>query len=58
MGRWLEENMGNFFPAVHINPATAATAFGATFVLGGPASLIPAIQAGRLQVTDALRRIA
>jgi putative ABC transport system permease protein len=58
MGRWLEENMGNFFPAVHISPVTAATAFGATFVLGGLASLIPAIQAGRLQVTDALRRVA
>jgi ABC-type lipoprotein release transport system permease subunit len=58
MGRWLEENMGNFFPAVHINAVTAVTAFAATLVLGGLASLLPAIQAGRLQVTDALRRIA
>jgi putative ABC transport system permease protein len=58
LGRWMEENMGNFFPAVRISAATAATAFGLTVGLGALASLIPAVQAARLQVTDALRRIA
>jgi putative ABC transport system permease protein len=58
LGRWMEENMGNFFPAVRISPVTALTALALTLVLGALASLIPAIQAARLQVTDALRRIA
>jgi putative ABC transport system permease protein len=58
LGRWMEENMGNFFPAVRIGAPTAATAFGLTVGLGALASLIPAIQAARMQVTDALRRIA
>jgi putative ABC transport system permease protein len=58
MGRWIEENMGSFFPAFRINPMTAALALVLTVMLGTIASLIPAIQAARLQVTDALRRIA
>ncbi len=58
LGRWMEENMGNFFPAVTISPATAVEAFTLTLGLGALASLIPAIQAARLQVTEALRRIA
>ncbi len=58
MGRWLEENMGSFFPSFTINPVTAVLAVVLTVALGALASLIPAIQAGRLQVTDALRRIA
>jgi putative ABC transport system permease protein len=57
LGRWLEENMTNFFPAVTIAPQTAALAVTLTLVLGVAASLIPAIQAGRLQVTEALRRV-
>jgi putative ABC transport system permease protein len=58
MGRWLEENMGSFFPHFVIDPMTAVWAVLLTLLLGGIASLIPAVQAGRLQVTDALRRIA
>jgi putative ABC transport system permease protein len=58
MGRWIEENMGSFFPAFRINPMTAVLAVVLTLLLGTIASLIPAIQAARLQVTDALRRIA
>ena len=58
MGRWLEENMGSFFPRFEIDPITAVLAVALTITLGALASLIPAIQAGRLQVTDALRRIA
>jgi putative ABC transport system permease protein len=58
MGRWLEENMGSFFPTFRIDPASAVLAAILTLILGGIAALIPAIQAGRLQVTEALRRIA
>jgi putative ABC transport system permease protein len=58
MGRWLEENMGSFFPQVQIAPITAVTAVVLTVALGALASLIPAVQAARLQVTEALRRIA
>jgi putative ABC transport system permease protein len=58
MGRWLEENMGSFFPTFRIDPLSAVLAAFLTLVLGGIAALIPAIQAGRLQVTEALRRIA
>jgi putative ABC transport system permease protein len=58
MGRWLEENMGSFFPAFTINPVTTVLAVLLTLGLGAVASVIPAVQAGRLQVTDALRRIA
>jgi putative ABC transport system permease protein len=58
LGRWMEENMGNFFPAVRISPVTAATALALTLGLGVLASIIPAVQAARLQVTEALRRIA
>lgn len=58
MGRWLEENMGSFFPYFRLDPFSMGLAMLLTLVLGALASLIPAIQAGRLQVTDALRRIA
>ena len=58
MGRWLEENMGSFFPFFRINPLTMVAALGLTMLLGGIASLIPAIRASQITVTDALRRIA
>jgi putative ABC transport system permease protein len=57
-GGWLEENMGQFFPHFRMSPITAIAAVTLTLGLGALASLIPAIRAGRLPVTDALRRIA
>lgn len=57
VGRILEENMGSFFPVFRVTPATALAAFGATLLFGGLASVIPAFRAGRLSVTDALRRV-
>jgi putative ABC transport system permease protein len=57
LGRWMEENMGNFFPAVRISPLTALTAVAFTLGLGALAAVVPAVAAGRLQVTDALRRV-
>ena len=58
LGGWLEENMGQFFPQFRMSPLTAVAAVTLTLGLGALASLIPAIRAGRMPVTDALRRIA
>jgi putative ABC transport system permease protein len=58
MGRWLEENMGNFFPYFRIAPMTAVAALVIAVILGIVAAGVPALQASRLKVTDALRRVA
>jgi putative ABC transport system permease protein len=58
MGAWLEENMGQFFPVFRMTALTATAAVVLTLALGALASLFPAIRAGRMQVTEALRRIA
>jgi putative ABC transport system permease protein len=58
MGRWLEENMGQFFPVFRLTPLNAGLAVVFTLALGALASIIPAVRAGRMQVTEALRRIA
>jgi putative ABC transport system permease protein len=58
MGKWLEENMGQFFPVFRMTAPTAIAAVVLTLALGALASLIPAIRAGQMQVTEALRRIA
>jgi putative ABC transport system permease protein len=57
MGRWLEENMGAWFPYFRIDPGTHVAALACAALLAVTASLIPAIRAGRLSVTDALRRV-
>ncbi len=57
-GRWLEENMGAFFPWFRIDPGVALTALGLSVALGAVASAIPAIRASSLKVVDALRRVA
>ncbi len=57
MGRAIEENMGSWFPYFRVEPGDAALAVVIAVVLSTTAALIPAIQAGRISVTDALRRI-
>lgn len=57
MGRWLEENMGAYFPYFRIDPVTAVTAVLLCGLLGVLASAIPAWGASRLNVTDALRQV-
>lgn len=57
IGRLLEENMGSWFPYFRIQPETYAAALGFAALLAVSASLIPAIRAGRLSVTNALRRV-
>ncbi|HEU4534942.1 MAG TPA: FtsX-like permease family protein, partial [Polyangiaceae bacterium] len=48
MGRFIEENMGGFFPYFQIAPATAALALGLALALGALAALVPAYRASRL----------
>jgi putative ABC transport system permease protein len=57
LGRWLEENMGRFFPYFRIAPLTAATAVGLAALLGLVAAVIPATAAMRANVADSLRRV-
>lgn len=58
LGRWLEENMGSFFPYFRIPPSAAAFALVLAMALGALAAAIPAYRASQLRVTEALRRIA
>lgn len=58
MGRWLEENMGSFFPYFRVPPLMVVLAFFLAVGLGVAAALVPAWQAMRIRVTDALRRVA
>jgi putative ABC transport system permease protein len=57
MGRLIEENMGNMFPQFKVQPTVAAFAFGLATLLGLLAAILPARQASRLQVVEALRRV-
>jgi putative ABC transport system permease protein len=56
-GHWLEENVGAFFPYFRMNAATAFIAVVITVALATAASLLPARQASKLSVVDALRRV-
>jgi putative ABC transport system permease protein len=56
VGRFLEENMGGFFPFFRIDPTTAVAALILAAVLGLLAAALPAYNASQLKVVDALRR--
>jgi putative ABC transport system permease protein len=56
VGRFLEENMGAFFPFFRIAPETVLWAMLLAVLLGGVAAAVPAYNASRLKVVDALRR--
>ena len=58
MSKFIEEQMGAWFPYFRVEPTTYALAFGLGIGLALIAAGIPAIRAGQLQVTDALRRVA
>lgn len=57
MGRWLEENMGSFFPYFRVVETTAVAALGLAMALGLAAGILPAYRAARLNLLDALRRV-
>ena len=56
VGRFLEENMGGFFPFFRIDPTTAVAALILAAALGLLAAALPAYTASQLKVVDALRR--
>ncbi|MBL9008363.1 MAG: FtsX-like permease family protein [Myxococcales bacterium] len=56
MGRFIEENMGSFFPYFRISEGTAVAALVLALLLGLSAGLLPAYRAARLNVIDSLRR--
>lgn len=58
MGRFLEENMGAFFPYFRLQPPLIGLAFGLAILLSILAAALPARRAARLKVVDSLRRIA
>jgi putative ABC transport system permease protein len=57
LGRWLEENMGGFFPYFRVEPTTALAALGLAIAFSLAAAALPAYKAAKLEVTDALRRV-
>lgn len=57
LGRWLEENMGAFFPYFSIPTKVAFLALGLAAALAAIAAVIPAWRASKLDVIDALRRL-
>ena len=56
VGRFLEENMGAFFPFFRIDPTTVVVALVLSAVVGAVAAALPAYNASKLRVVDALRR--
>jgi len=58
LGRFLEENLGGFFPFFRIPIPMAVVAFFLAIGLGVVAAILPARGAARLSVTEGLRRIA
>lgn len=57
LGRFLEENMGAFFPYFRIEPTTAIAALLLAIALGLLAAALPAYQASKLNVVNALRKV-
>jgi putative ABC transport system permease protein len=58
VGRFMEENMGTFFPYFRLEPTNMALGLLVALLLGGVASALPAWQASKLHVVDAVRRVA
>ncbi|MBX3188840.1 MAG: ABC transporter permease [Labilithrix sp.] len=57
VGKVIEDGMSAWFPYFRVETSTAVIAFVVAVALAALASLIPSIQAGRISVTDALRRV-
>jgi putative ABC transport system permease protein len=57
LGRWLEENMGAYFPYFSIPTSVALVALALAAALAAAAAVIPAYTASKLDVIDALRRL-
>lgn len=58
VGRFIEENMGSFFPYFRLELGNVVLALVLAGLLGGFAAAIPAWRASKLRVIDAVRRVA
>ena len=58
IGRFIEENMGSFFPYFRLVPENMILAIALSALLGGAAAVLPAWRASQLRVVDAVRRVA
>ncbi len=58
VGRFLEENMGAFFPYFRLETGNILLGLGIAALLGTAASALPAWRASKLVVVDAVRRVA
>jgi putative ABC transport system permease protein len=58
VGKFIEENMGQMFPSFHLEPSFVAMGIGVAAVLGATAAALPAWQASKMRVVDAVRRVA
>jgi len=58
IGRFIEENLSSIFPYFRLDPQNAIIAVAAAALLGGVASALPAWRAAKLQIVDAVRRVA
>ena len=57
VGRFIEENIGSWFPYFRVPLDVALLALGMTALLAALAAAVPAWQAANLKVIDALRRL-
>ncbi len=57
VGRILEENFGAFFPYFRVSADTALVAGLLSVALGALSAIVPAMQASKLTIIDALRRV-
>lgn len=57
LSRFIEENLGGMFPYFRVDTQTIVLALTLSAGLGLIAGLVPAVQAGRLTVANALKRI-
>jgi putative ABC transport system permease protein len=57
-GRFVEENMGGFFPYFRLETANMLLGLALAALLGAGASMIPAWRASKIRVVDAVRRVA
>ncbi|MDP9033885.1 MAG: FtsX-like permease family protein [Myxococcota bacterium] len=58
VGRFIEENMGSFFPYFRLEAGNAVLAVAVAALLGAAAGAVPAWRASKLRVIDAIRRVA
>lgn len=57
LGRFLEENMGGFFPFFRIDSSTSFAALGLSLALGLISGIVPAYQVSKLEVVASLRKV-